>query len=115
MWDDLDDPDLWETPDWHPDWDGAFTFDGLRACAKALLRGNLTPELTIVEDGYAHLDVFSGPTRVGLVYVNRGDNRETPKFSVYAGAGDDELHTEDVEAAVAFMQARRTAFPEGPR
>jgi hypothetical protein len=69
------DPNLWQIPTWHPDWDGDFTFAGLRTFAEALLVGtDLDAKLVIIEEGYARLEVFGGALRIGLVYVNRGDD-----------------------------------------
>jgi hypothetical protein len=105
-----DDPSSWHIPAWHPDWDGDFTFAALRAFAESVLtHTDLETSLAIVEDGYAHLDVFRGSDRVGIVHVNRGDGG-TPKYSVYAGAAD-ELHTSDVPLAIQLLRDSRTAFP----
>lgn len=107
------DPDHWEIPNWHPDWDGDFTFAGLRAFAKALHDAtDLDAKLAIIEDGYAHLDVFKGAMRIGIVYVNRGDGGCAPQFSVYAGAEDQELTTADVGAGLRFLDDQQTLFPE---
>ena len=93
-------------------------FAGLRAVATAVLnQTDLGATLAIMEEGYAHLDVFDGTTRVGLVYVNRGGGGSgppVPLFTVYAGAEDDELTTADIAAAVRFLDEHRTAFPEDP-
>jgi Cys-tRNA synthase (O-phospho-L-seryl-tRNA:Cys-tRNA synthase) len=110
------DPNLWQIPQWHPDWDGDFMFAGLRAAAKAVLDAtDLDAKLTIVEDGYAHVDVFIAATRIGLVHVNRADDPSVPQFTVYAGAEDEELTTTDLGAAVRFLDKHRTAFPEDAR
>jgi hypothetical protein len=107
------DPNLWQIPKWHPDWDGDFTFAGLRTFANVLLaRTDLDARLTIIEEGYAHLEVLSGTVRIGLVYVNRGDDCAVPQFTVYAGAGDDDLTTINVLAAVRFLDTHRMRFPE---
>lgn len=105
-----DDPNLWQVPQWHPDWDGDFEFAGLRSVAKAVLDAtDLDVKLSIVEEGYMHVDVFGGSTRIGMVYVNRADDPSVPQFSIYAGAEDDELTTTDVVAAV--LGARRNVWP----
>jgi len=110
------DPNLWQIPQWHADWDGEFQFAGLRTFAKALHGGtDLDATLSIIEEGYARLEVFDSATRTGLVYVNRDDDPLVPLFTVYAGAGDDELTTTDIAAAVRFLDQRRTAFPEDAR
>jgi hypothetical protein len=107
------DPNLWQIPEWHPDWDGDFTFAGLRTFADAVLaRTDLDARLVIIEEGYARLEVFGGTVRIGLVYVNRGDDWAVPLFTVYAGAGDEELTTVDVLAGVGFLDTHRTGFPE---
>ena len=109
-------PNLWQLPQWHPDWDGDFTFAALRTVALALLEHtDLDPRLAIVCDGYAHLDVYSGPTRTGIAHVNRAiADSSIPEFSLYAGAENDELTTTDLAAAIRFLNERRTAFPENP-
>jgi hypothetical protein len=107
------DPNLWQIPQWHADWDGDFQFAGLRRFANALHDGtDLDARLSIIEEGYARVAVFDNATLIGLVYVNRGDDTSIPLFTVYAGAEDDELTTTDIEAAVRFLDQRRTAFPE---
>ena len=107
------DPNLWQIPQWHPDWDGDFQFAGLRTFAKAVHDGtDLDATLSIIEEGYARLEVFASALRIGLVYVTRGDDASIPLFTVYAGAEDDELTTGDIAAAVRFLDERRTAFPE---
>jgi hypothetical protein len=107
------DPDHWQLPKWHPDWDGDFTFAGLRTFAKTVHdSSDLDAKLAIIEDGYAHLDMFLGVMRIGLVYVNRGGDRAVPLFSVYAGEKDDELTTVDIASALRFLNERRTQFPE---
>jgi hypothetical protein len=107
------DPNLWSVPQWHADWDGEFLFASLRTFAEALHDGtDLDARLAIIVEGYAHLDVFDGAMRIGLVYVNRGDDRSIPSFTVFAGAEDDEQTTTDIEAAVRFLDQRRSAFQE---
>ncbi len=107
------DPILWQIPTWHPDCDGDFLFAGLRLFATALLnQTDLDAKLAIVEEGYAHLEVFHGATRIGLVYANRSHEPPTPMFTVYAGAEDDELSTTDIAATLRFLDEHRTAFPE---
>ena len=107
------DPNLWQIPQWHADWDGEFQFAGLRTFAKALHDGtDLDATLSIIEEGYARLEVFGSAMLIGLVYVNRGDDPSIPLFTVYAGAEDEELTTTDNAAAVRFLDQRRTAFPE---
>ena len=109
------DPNLWQIPNWHSDWDGEFTFAALRAFAKALFDStDLNAELAIIEEGWAHLDVLDGPTRIGLVYVNRGDAPSGRLFTIYAGAEEDELTTADIEAAMRFLDEHRTPFPDDP-
>src|SRR5262245_2462601 len=106
------DPNLWQIPQWHADGDGDFQFEALRTFAMAVHGGtDLDARLSIIEEGYARLEVLDGATLTGLVYVNRGD-ASIPRFTVYAGAEDDELTTTDVAAAVRFLNQRRTAFPE---
>ena len=107
------DPNLWQIPQWHADWDGEFQFAGLRRFANALHDGtDLDARLSIIEEGYAHLEVIDSAMRIGLVYVNRGDDPSIPLFTVYAGAEDDDLTTTDIAAAVRFLDQRRTPFPE---
>lgn len=109
------DPDLWQIPTWHPDWDGDFMFEGLRMIGKAVLAAtDLDAKLAVIDEGSAHVDVFHGRTRIGFVHVNRGDCPTVPEFSVYAGADADELTTTDITAAVRFLDEHRTAFPEDP-
>src|SRR5687768_8698919 len=98
-----DDPDRWQLPDWPWGWGGPFEFESLRAFWKALLPTNLHAKLDAFEESYVRLEVFRRPTRTGLVYVNRADDKVTPLFSVFAGAEDEELHTPDIPAAVAFL------------
>jgi hypothetical protein len=108
------DPKLWQIPQWHADWDGEFQFAGLRTFAKALHFGtDLDAKLAIVEEGYAHIEVFEQAMLIGLVYVNRGDAPSLPLFSVYAGAHDDELTTSDVAAAVQFLREHRREGSKG--
>lgn len=107
------DPDLWQIPQWHADCDGEFQFEGLRTFANALHDGtDLDAALSIIEEGYARLELFDRAMLIGLVYVNRGDDASIPSFTVYAGSEDDELTTTDIAAAVRFLHERRTAFPE---
>lgn len=108
------DPNLWQIPQWHADWDGEFQFASLRAFATAVFdRTDLGVGLAIVEEGYARLEVFCGATRIGVVYVNRAEDRSVATFAVFAGAEDDELNTTDVAAGVRFLGERRTAYAEG--
>ena len=107
------DPNLWQTPEWHTDWDGEFQFSALRGFARVLHAGtDLDARLAIIETGYARLEVFDGVRRIGMAYANRADDASLPSFTVYAGATDDELTTTDIAAALRFLDQRRTAFPE---
>ena len=107
------DPNLWQIPKWHPDCDGDFMFAGLRAFARAVLDStDLNAKLAIIEEGLAHVEVFSSATRIGLVYVNRGKEPGVPQYSVFAGANDDELHTRKITVAVRFLDAHRTPYPD---
>lgn len=107
------DPNLWPIPRWHADWDGEFQLAGLRSVAKALHDvTDLDARLSIIEEGYARLEIFDRAKRIGLVYVNRGDDRSVPLYTVYAGAVDDELTTNEVATAVRFLDQRRMALPE---
>ena len=107
------DPSRWQIPQWHADWDGDFHFAGLRMFANRLHDStDLDAMLSLIEEGYVHVDVFDGAMRIGLVYVNRGDDASIPLFTVYAGSEDDELTTTDITAAVRFLDQHRTAFPE---
>ena len=107
------DPNLWQIPQWHAVWDGEFQFAGLRTFAKALHdRTDLDATLLIIEEGYARLEVFDSAMRIGVVYVNRGDDASIALYTVYAGTEDDELTTADIAAVLRFLDRRRTAFPE---
>ena len=107
------DPNLWQAPQWHPDWDGDFQFQCLRVFANSLLADtDLGVRLDVIEEGYARLEVFSGEVRIGEVYVNRAEDRTHPQFAVFAGAGGDELHTSNVAEGVSFLSARRTPYPD---
>ena len=110
------DPNLWPTPTWDPDWDGDFAFAALRGFANDLLaHTDLDARLTIIEDGYARLDVFSGAQRIGLVYVNRAiDDPSVPAFTIYAGTEDADLTTKDIAAALRFLNEHRTPLSEDP-
>jgi len=107
------DPKLWQIPQWHADWDGAFQFTSLQTFAKALQDAtDLDVTLSIIEEGYVRLEVFGTAARIGMVYVNRGDDPLIPLFTVYAGAEDDELTTTDAAAALEFLDRRQTSLKE---
>lgn len=107
------DPDTWKLPKWHPDWDGEFEIESLRALAKTITDSPvLSVGFTSFGDGYARLDVFRGKILIGLVYVNRSDDRSLPEFSIYAGAEETELHTTDSESAIAFLERFESPLPD---
>ena len=107
------DPNVWQVPQWHPDWDGEFQLENLRVFANSLLADtDLAVGLDVIEEGYARLEVFSGDVRTGEVYVNRAEDRTRPQFAVFAGTGGDELQTGNVAEGVSFLSGRRTAYPE---
>src|SRR5687767_12969115 len=105
------DPNLWQVPKWHRDWDGDFQFQNLRVFANSLMAASdLAFRLDVIEEGYVRLEVFSGDVRIGEVYVNRAEDRTHPRFAVFAGTGGDELQTSNVAEGVSFLSARRTAY-----
>ena len=107
------DPNLWQVPQWHPDWDGEFQFENLRVLANSLLADtHLAVRLDVIEEGYVRLEVFSGDVRIGEVYVNRAEDRSRPQFAVFAGTGGEELQTSNLAEGVFFLSTRRTAYPE---
>ena len=105
-------PDQWQFPSWHPDWDGDFKHQSLREFAKALLSSTtLAVECDVFEEGYAKLDVFRDTLKIGEVYVNRdSDDHLLPKYSVYAGDPEDELHTTDLLASMALLMSCHSRF-----
>lgn len=79
------DPNLWQIPQWHADWDGEFQFAGLRTFAKALQDGtDLDTTLSIIEEGYARLEVFDSAMRIGLVYWSVAPPSRSRLSSSYA-------------------------------
>ena len=106
------DPNLWQIPSWHPDGDGEFQFGALGAFARALhATSDLGAQLSIIEEGYARLEIFEGARKIGLVYVNRAEDRSIPLFSVYAGESDSELTTTYMFEGIQFLGDNRTVFP----
>ena len=108
-----EDPNLWQLPKWNPYWDGEFVFASLRSFALSVLsHTELTTRLNIIEEGYAELEVFRRTMKIGLVYVNRSEKASVPQLSFYAGKDEDEFHTTDINAALAFLETCHTIFPK---
>lgn len=108
-------PEQWNLPEWHPDWDGEFTFDSLRLFACSLLsRSELSARLQISEPGLAYLEVARNARIIGQVYVNRSVESLIPIFSIYIGEEEDELHTTEIAAGVTFLQSCHSPFPDQP-
>lgn len=107
------DPNLWQLPPWHKDWDGEFQFSQLRTFAETLHGStDLDAMLSIIEVGYARLEVFDEAMCIGLLYVNRTEDASTRSFTLYAGANDDETTTVELAAGVEFLSQRRSMFPK---
>lgn len=99
------DPTAWVLPQWHPDWDGEFQLESLREFAKSLRSSTaFRVGLSIIEEGYAHLDVLREQDIIGSVYVNRSEEPTVPQFSIFAGADEEELHTTNAASAIEFLE-----------
>lgn len=107
------DPTKWKYPDWHSDWDGEFTIDGLREIASMIVATtDLRAQLDLFDVGYAKVDVFREALKIGEIYVNRHNGPTNRIYSVYYGEDDKEVHTHEIESVIRLLAVCQTAFPE---
>ena len=107
------DPRQWKYPDWHIEWDGKFTIDGLREIAAAIVATtDLRVQLDLFDVGYARVNVFREGMKIGEIHVNRTNEPSGRIYAIYYGEDDEEVHSTEIEVVVRLLTACRTTFPD---